>query len=471
MSFFVWAQTAQNKKQTTATTAKISAKAPQALDMITLKCTFDNCSSLDSIKLYQSSGYFKEPIMTAYPDKEGQFTFTLPKSKSPQFYFIGLNVDVDKLKPVILGTEKEVTLTGPCYNMELTNVKDSKLNEGFSDAFRKMGLLKIEMNKAAENMQLNYADAKLRVDFENQIKGIDQKKSSLLDSVKKANPFVGKILALDTYTSYQFSPKNKQIKDEIEYFGTQYFQYVDWKDAEYNGIPYIFDMFRSYAQVITLPQLGLTKEKQKAYLENLLKDIPTKSDAYKFASSGIFSILMEKQNPLMMGFVETYLTDFPNENPNYSFALRNAVNQMKAQMLEVPAPEIVQADTSGKIRKLSDTKGKYVLLDFWASWCGPCRRENPNVVRLYNKYKERGFDVFSVSLDQAKDRWIQAIKDDGLVWDNHVSDLKYWSNEAARTYGIQSIPSTLLLDKNGLIIARNLRGPALEAKLAELLGQ
>ena len=192
MSFFVWAKTAQKKKQTTATTAKISAKAPQALDMITLKCTFDNCSSLDSIKLYQSSGYFKEPIMTAYPDKEGQFTFTLPKSKSPQCYFIGLNVDVDKLKPVILGTEKEVTLTGPCYNMELTNVKDSKLNEGFSDAFRKMGLLKIEMNKAAENMQLNYADAKLRVDFENQIKGIDQKKSSLLDSVKKANPFVGK---------------------------------------------------------------------------------------------------------------------------------------------------------------------------------------------------------------------------------------------------------------------------------------
>lgn len=464
LSFLTWAGNSPNKKE------EANTLQPTA-EMVTLTCIFDNCSSLDSIKLYKSSGYFKEPIMTAYADKNGQFIFQLPKSKSPQFYFVGLNAELDKLKPIILGTEKTVTLSGPCYNMMLTNAKESKLNEGFDNAFRQMNTLKINMSKAAENMQLNYNDVKLRTEFENQIKAVDVQKLALLDSLKKSNPFVAKILALDTYTSFQHSPNSKNFKDEIEYFATQYFQYVNWQDTEYEGIPYIFDMFRSYTNVITLPQLGLSKDKQKSYINGLTKNIPAKSQAHKFALSGIFSILLEKQNTLAIDYVETYMTQFPNDDPNYMYSLRSAVNQLKAQMLEVPAPEIVQADTTGKMRKLSDMKGKYVLIDFWASWCGPCRRENPNVVRLYNRYKDKGFDVFSVSLDQSRDRWIQAIKDDGLLWDNHVSDLKYWSNEAARTYGIQSIPSTLLLDKNGLIIARNLRGPALENKLAELLGQ
>ena len=116
-------------------------------------------------------------------------------------------------------------------------------------------------------------------------------------------------------------------------------------------------------------------------------------------------------------------------------------------------------------------KGKVVLIDFWASWCGPCRRENPNVVRLYEKYKETGFEIFSVSLDKDKSSWIKAINDDRLMWDNHVSDLKYWNSEAAKLYGISSIPSTILLDREGKIIANNLRGRELENKLREIFGE
>lgn len=113
-------------------------------------------------------------------------------------------------------------------------------------------------------------------------------------------------------------------------------------------------------------------------------------------------------------------------------------------------------------------KSKLLLVDFWASWCGPCRAENPNVVEVYNKYHEKGFDVLGVSLDMQKDSWIKAIQDDGLIWHN-ISDLKYWNNEAAKSYGISSIPSNLLLDENGIIIAKNLRGEDLRNKVEDIL--
>ncbi|HTH31500.1 MAG TPA: TlpA disulfide reductase family protein [Lacibacter sp.] len=133
------------------------------------------------------------------------------------------------------------------------------------------------------------------------------------------------------------------------------------------------------------------------------------------------------------------------------------------------APYFSQADTSGIAVKLSDFRGKYVLIDFWASWCGPCRAENPNLVKTFNTYKDKGFTVLGVSLDQPgkKDAWLGAIHKDQLTW-TQVSDLKFWDNEAAVLYGIKGIPANLLLDKDGKIIAKDLRGADLDNKLAEV---
>ena len=134
------------------------------------------------------------------------------------------------------------------------------------------------------------------------------------------------------------------------------------------------------------------------------------------------------------------------------------------------APEISLPDPSGKVRSLSSMKGKVVLLDFWASWCGPCRKANPHVVEVYNKYKSKGFDVFSVSLDRpdGKQKWIDAIKQDGLVWQGHVSDLKFWDSAPAGVYGVRSIPKTFLIGKDGKIVAINPRNNLEEEVLKAL---
>lgn len=169
-------------------------------------------------------------------------------------------------------------------------------------------------------------------------------------------------------------------------------------------------------------------------------------------------------------FVDSMATAFKSTLPNskYTKSLDARLAQMRGTALGSAAPDIKLPSPAGPEVALTSLRGKYVLIDFWASWCGPCRQENPNVVRMYNKYKDKGFEIFGVSLDQDRTKWLKAIENDKLTWPN-VSDLKGWESSAATLYGITAIPQTVLLDKEGKIIAKNLRGAALEEKLASLL--
>lgn len=169
-------------------------------------------------------------------------------------------------------------------------------------------------------------------------------------------------------------------------------------------------------------------------------------------------------------FADSMAAIFEKSKPEspYTKALLTRLGALRSTAVGTAAPDISLPSPEGKEVALSSLKGKYVLVDFWASWCGPCRQENPNVVRMYNKYKDKGFEIFGVSLDENRDKWLKAIAMDKLTWP-HVSDLKGWNSAAAQLYNIQAIPQTVLLDKEGKIIAKNLRGQALEDKLASLL--
>jgi peroxiredoxin len=164
----------------------------------------------------------------------------------------------------------------------------------------------------------------------------------------------------------------------------------------------------------------------------------------------------------------TALLDPSLAQTQYVKLLKELPAVLRSTAIGAKAPDFALPSPDGKVLRLSDHFGKYLLLDFWASWCGPCRKENPNIVRVFNKYKEKGFVVFAVSLDSKKEPWVQAIQKDGLNWPQ-VSDLLFWDSGPAKLYGIRGIPGNVLIDPSGTIIARNVRGEELEKKLAELL--
>ena len=248
-----------------------------------------------------------------------------------------------------------------------------------------------------------------------------------------------------------------------------------------------------------IQKINNLKDQEKIILKN---NILVKYQEYlkKFInqnqqSPSIIMVLGEIQNPVefmneLFLIKEVIINQF--ENQKYLIDINNAIenanqqkkflaqqedraiqelDQRKKLGLEIGAmaPEIALSDVNGKIIKLSSLKGNVVLIDFWASWCRPCRAENPNVVKLYNKYKNKNFTIYSISLDQDRKKWIDAINQDQLSWPNHVSELTGWKSTPGIQYGVSSIPKTFLIDKDGIIIGYDLRGSTLEKKLSELL--
>jgi peroxiredoxin len=171
-------------------------------------------------------------------------------------------------------------------------------------------------------------------------------------------------------------------------------------------------------------------------------------------------------------FFDNVVSKLIQKYPNVPFVqnLANEVERLRAVAIGQMAPEISLPTPEGGIFKLSSLRGDYVLIDFWAEWCKPCRMENPNVLKAYNRFKDQGFKILGVSLDRSRDKWLKGIAEDGLPW-NHVSDLNYFNSEAARAYNVSAIPFSVLLDPEGKIIAKNLRGKDLHTKLEEIYGR
>jgi peroxiredoxin len=206
------------------------------------------------------------------------------------------------------------------------------------------------------------------------------------------------------------------------------------------------------------------EKREKVYGEYVKQNPSSPIGLYAIQQYAGWDINADKVEPLFNSLSET--------NKNYPSAklFKEDIEIAKKTGIGKYAMDFTQNDTLGNPIMLSSLRGKYLLVDFWASWCGPCRAENPNVVKVYNKYRDRNFHIIGVSLDRPgqKDKWMKAIHDDELAW-THVSDLKFWDNEVAKQYGIKAIPQNLLLDPNGKIIAKNLRGEELDVELGKAI--
>ncbi len=263
-------------------------------------------------------------------------------------------------------------------------------------------------------------------------------KTFLLELENRRNAYVEKATALD-------GMKNKTNADSIKEAGSILLKNMDdgFKDMV------VKELKTTKFPVMAMFVMGYTKDIDTALVNDAVNGLKE-----RFAQHNGLQALLKTYNDAAIAAAA------PAEPTAAGASGKSDIGDM--------APDFTMADTEGKPFTLSSMRGKYVLVDFWASWCGPCRGENPNVVAAYNKYKNKNFTILGVSLDQENEAWLQAIKADNLTW-KQVSDLKFWDNATVGLYGYQGIPYNVLIDPSGKIIAKELRGAALEAKLKEVL--
>ena len=369
-------------------------------------------------------------------------------------------------QPILVDGKEQVVLTGNCMALNAAVITGSKLNDEYTALKAQMVEQKQTANRLTQTMRLSPAGTPAYESAKAALGQHDQLRTTRLRQLREANQeFFAAAFAADLYTSFENSDKN--YGGELDYFGNERFQYTDFSKPAYAHNPWVFESFREVTDVLI--KSGMDSEALRDYLKGYLALAVNYPETHKLALGGVLATLRGASNPVAVPFAKEYIARYGQEEPEAVQVLQGEIKRLGAMAEGSEAPAFKQARLDGQGESgPEDFRGKILLIDFWASWCGPCRRENPSVVALYNDFKKDGFEILGVSLDQNRDAWTKAVTSDNLQW-MHVSDLRGWSNEAAQQYGVRSIPATVLLDREGRIVARNLRGEALRQKVAELL--
>jgi len=437
-------------------------------ESIQLRGSLSECEG-DSLLFFQLNGN-KIEILGQLPlqgeEDPKTLAVNLPGDLDKGFYFVGEGRPQNS-RVLLLNGESMIQLQGSCPTLAQAQVA-SKSNQALGLALEQSKAFNARANKLFTSYRRAQATRTPTDQLDSMILALDQEKLDHFREVKEDFPLVAKVLGTQTYLSYPGYGKDK-AEDEAHYFAEHYFQLVDLSDPFFNQNPYLQDAFANYAR--SLGNLGLSMEEQTQYISDHLSQLEESGErAHKAGLLGLINGFQRGNEDMYVKMGSLYLQRYEADNPGFASELSKKIEPLRNRAIGAVAPEIVLPNPEGDTLSLSSLRGKYVLIDFWASWCGPCRRENPAVRKVYEKYRGEGFEILGVSLDRSKASWEKAIEQDKLEW-LHVSDLKYWSSTAARTYGVHSIPFTVLVGPDGKIIEKKLRGAALEARLAEIFDQ
>lgn len=413
-----------------------------------------------NLQLYKFTGFNFEPLVPLMRGPDGEYSVTLPGGE-PVFRYVGSSPK-DAIA-VILGADKEVTVSGECGNLREASVSGSDINAAYLDLRGRFDDFQERYSTLIQDIQV-IEDARVNAEARAAMGVLDEEKRQLIGQMQSLHPLLGRVVALNTYLSY-YSADTTIYANELEHYLGTYFHFVDFSDPGYDDLSWTYDAGRGLASNLLHAVPG---QELGVLLLSATEPWPGGGGARFLARSGALSSLLGAEHPGALPLADSILAEFGNAYPGPAAAIRNAIYPLRLNAVGSEAPLFSGLSPKGDTIALAGLRGKTVLLDFWASWCAPCRRENPNVVRMYERFKEHDFEILGISLDDRRERWEGAIAADGLEW-LHVSDLQGWSSPLGRLYGVTSIPQTLLLDAEGKIIARNLRGPELERKLEEVL--